>query len=350
MPEPWPPAIRCSNNDYVNRTGKSAKLLADRVEQVGVVERSMDRADFVQFHHDLKAALLADIPLVGGKGHRLTVSELDNLQQQLDALNLDSHRLAHESNQAMWQVETLPIWYRAALTVFAKTGSMLPVLEGMSVRPLAMRDVARALRWTIIYLFIVATTALVGLCLFDLLVLPAIEYFREDFFLPAATEVSQRLDVLPWLPVMIVLLAIGLVLCLLGMLFGGIANAAPWTGGRRYVSNVVSMTVLRISQSLVEAEVPVDEAVSIGCQLTRAGSNVQREVQSVVQGCEEADAIGQMADCLRLTANNRLARLRIVTPVFLTAILGGVLVLVFCVIVFWPIVSLLKDLLTARVI
>ncbi len=109
------------------------------------------------------------------------------------------------------------------------------------------------------------------------------------------------------------------------------------------------MTILRITQSLVQAGVAVNDAVAIGFELTRAEADVRTEVQAVIEGADQAEAIGQMADCLRLTANSQLARLRLVTPVVLTAILGGSLALIYCLIVFWPILSLLKDLQTAGV-
>ena len=311
---------------------------------IGLVETFMDQIDLEQFHDDLKAAVIADIPLVVGQDHRLSVTELEKLQRQLEAVIQDPQRSVDKANREWWHVETLPAWYQAALSVFARTGSMLPVLEGLSVRPLAIRDIIRALRWTFIYLLIVATTALLGMCMFEVWVVPAIEYFREDLFLPAAIEAMPRFDVLPWLPWIIGVLALGVVSGVLAMLVGSIANLTTWLGGRRYVCCAISMTVLRISQSLVEADVAVDDAVSIGCELTGADSTVRREVQSMIQGCDQPYAIGQMADCLRLTANSRLARMKIVTPVLLTAILGGGLAVIYCLIVFWPIVSLLKDL------
>ncbi len=185
--------------------------------------------------------------------------------------------------------------------------------------------------------------------MFALLVAPSIEYFRNDLLLPAAISVIRRFDVLPWLPWIIGVLAFGLVLALLGMLFNGVANVTPWLGGRRYLCCAMSMTILRIAQSLVRAEVAVDDAIAIGYELTGAESNIRREVHSMIQGSDQAGTIGQMADCLRMAANNRLAHLRIVTPVLLTAMLGGGLAVSYCLIVFWPILSLLKDLPTAGV-
>ena len=99
---------------------------------IGLVETFMDQTDIEQFHNNLKAALIADIPLVGGKDHRLTLSELDNLQQQLDAVLHDSQQLAGQPNPTTWHDDRLPKWYRAALTVFDQTASTLPVLEGLS--------------------------------------------------------------------------------------------------------------------------------------------------------------------------------------------------------------------------
>ncbi len=304
----------------------------------------MHQINIEQFHNDLKAALLADVPLVGGKGRRLMATQLENLQQQLETAVHDSQRSIGETNLLVWQNDALPKWYRAALKVFIRTGSMLPVLEGLSVRPLAARDVHRALRWTIVYLLIVASTALLGLLLFELLVVPEIEYFREDLLLPAAIEVTPRFDVLPWLPGIIAVLAMGLVIGLFGIFVGGIANMTSWLGCRRYVCSSISMTVLRVAQSLVRADVAVDDAVSIGYALTGAESNVQRQVESVIAESDDANAIGRMADYMRLIATRRLAHLQIVTPVLLTVALGGGLVLIYCLIVFWPILSLLKDL------
>lgn len=302
----------------------------------------MDQVEIAQFHDELKAALIAGVPLVDGNRHRLTVAEIDNLQEQLKAFDPEFQRTIGEPNLTNWKGDRLPHWYRACLTVFNRTGSMLPVLEGLSVRPMASRDVRRALQWTFIYLFIVALTTLLGLLMFDVLVVPSIEFFREDLMFPAGIGVTSNFDVLPWLPGMIAVLASGLILGLIVLFVGGVAKVASWFGGGRYVNGAVSMVVLRISQSLVQAGVTVEEAVLISCELTGATSNIKGQVQTLVQGTDEPNTIGKVADCLKATANSQLARLRFVTPVVLTALLGGGLVLIYCVIVFWPIVSLLK--------
>lgn len=309
----------------------------------------MDQADIEQFHNNLKAALIAKIPLAAGRDNRLSLTELENLQHRLKVITGDSGRRTDKLSTGIIRDETFPKWYRAAWTVFAQTGSMLPVLEVLSVRPLAIRDVSRALRWTIIYLLIVLTTALVGLLIIYIRVTPAIESFREDLQLPSAIEVTQHFDVQPWLPWIILVLTIGLILSLFWMLVGGIANLTSWLGGRRYVGWMISTTVLRVSQSLVRAGMAVKDAVSIGCDLTGAESKVQEEIQSMIQGADEIKAIGQMADYCKLTANKQLSQLRIATPVVLITIFGGGLALMFCLIVFWPILSLLKDLPTAGV-
>ena len=313
----------------------------------------MNQLEIEIFHNDLKAALLVDVPLVESKGGRLTATRLETLHRQLDKVVHDSQRSSGETNLLVWQNDGLPKWYRAALKVFTQTGSMLPVLEGLSVRPLAVRDVHRALRWTVAYLLIVASMALLGLLLFEWTFVPAIDNFRADLLLPAASEVTPRFDVLRWVPGIIAVLAIGIVIGivigLLRIFAGGMANVTLLPGCRRYVRTSISMTILRIAQSLVRKNVPVDEAVATGFALTDAESSVQKEVESVIPESDEAVAIGRMADYMRLIATRRLAHLQIVTPLSLTAVMGGGLAVIYCVIVFWPIISLLEDLLTARV-
>ncbi len=304
----------------------------------------MNQVETDRFHNDLKPALLADVPRSDGAGKRLSVNQVEELQQQFGSV----FRGDQQSSSPLWQIDALPKWYGAALTVFARTGSMLPVLEGLHVRPSAILDVYRALRWTIVYLLVVASMALIGLIGYELLVVPKIESFRADLFSSFGIEGTPRFDVLAWLPAII----FGLATLLVGafwMLKGGIARSKFGLGCRRYIGFSISATVLRIAQSLVRDNVAIDDAVSIGFALTGAESDIQREVQAVLpaSGGSKSDlenALGQSSDYMRLIATQRLDHLRRVTPVFLTAAFGGSLVLAYCAIVFWPFFSMLIDL------
>ena len=200
------------------------------------------------------------------------------------------------------------------------------------------------MRWSFIYLLIVVATALLGLWIFYAGGASAIEIFRTDLRLLAAVESQHPVNVRAWLPGIMIVMAIGLVLGVGWMLAGGVSSLTMRLGGRRYVRCNMSATILRVAQALVKTGMGVDDSVCVGCDLIGADSKVQNEVQSIVRGVDDANTIGRMADYSSLTAQKRLAQLRFGTPVYLVAILGGGLALVFCLIVFLPILALLNDL------
>ena len=303
----------------------------------------MNPADIEQFHNDLKSALLAEIPLEDDQRTRLTLQHLTDLQQQFKSSSHDSRHSSNGASQSEGQ-SSLPDWYRAALTLFARTGSTVPVLEGLSARPSAVREVYRVVRWTIFYVLIVVSMVIVGLFLHQLLIVPHIEYLRADLVLPSAADTKARIDILPWLPGLIVVLACVFIFTLNWVRKGGITNRSSWLGCQDYINGAISATVVQISKTLVSAGLAVDEALSVGFSLTGADTNVRRDVRSVVLESDDAIIIGQMADYLMVISARRLAHLRIVTPILMTATVGGGLVLIYCLIMFWPIISLLRDL------
>ena len=118
-----------------------------------------------QFSNDIRAALIANIPLTCGDGRRLTERELDRLvglqaQQEHGKSSVDTPTTETRQNE-------LPDWFRAGLSVFHKTGTMVPVLEGLSIRARATHQAIRAVRWTILYLLVVTGFALAGVLFFS---------------------------------------------------------------------------------------------------------------------------------------------------------------------------------------
>ena len=104
---------------------------------------------------------------------------------------------------------------------------------------------------------------------------------------------------------------------------------------------------LRVTQMLVEAGTPIDEAVSLSGDLTGADATVRRDIRKAVAGSIDAHNLDTLADYLTIAGNNRLAYMKMTTPIALVSVFGGSIALVYCMAIFWPIISMLKDLTTA---
>ncbi len=299
-----------------------------------------------QFHTELKAALAAGVPIEIDGGDRfgqLTFAKLDQLENSLKQDAGENETLTQTADSH----PELPYQYRAALRTFDQTGSMLPVLEGLTVQNIARQQVSKILRWSFVYLFVLLLAAFLGLMLFDFRVVPAIDGMRADMLLPAAINAPERFDVTPWLPTIVTVLGCGLIVLLIWILLGGTTKTAMWLGGRRFVQCRTSTTALRIIQLLMAAGMDVEDAVKISCDLIDADPKVRRDIQVAVQDPDHATGLGTLADYLTISANHRLAYMKVATPIGLVCTVGGTIALVYCLTIFWPIISMLRDLSTA---
>ncbi len=199
----------------------------------------MKPTEFQRFHNDLKAAVLARVPIEVNNAssraadQRLTLSRLKQLET-----------VAQGTIQPGEHDDALPVRYAAALRTFSLVDSMSPVLDGLTTRYLATRRVEKILRGTLVYLFVLFAIALPGLLLFSMKIMPAFSRFRGDLLLPAAINAPDRFDVEPWVPVPASILIAGLVILLL-LIFGGAKKVAMWAGGRHYVRCRTSQTALQ---------------------------------------------------------------------------------------------------------
>lgn len=309
----------------------------------------MDSAEFTRFYNDLKAAVVAGVPLEIGDGSqlasspRLTVTELERWERTLQSLISNDSCL----RKALDTQPDLPRRYRAALLVFDQTGSMVPVLDGLTTRRLARNKVTRILRGTFVYLLLVLLVAFLGLRLFDVAIVPAVEDMRVDLLLPAAISAPTRFDPLPWLPAIVGVLGVGIVLALIWLLFGGASKAALWLGGHQFVRCQVSATAVQTLPMLIASGMDMDESVSVSCDLVGADERTRREIQAAAQYPEGSQHWGALADYFSILASRRLAYMKVATPIALVTSVGGGIAALYGIIIFWPIISMLKDLATA---
>ena len=81
-------------------------------------EKVMHSIDIERFHNDAKAAVIAEIPLVGEED-RLTVGQLEQLQPQIQAITIDDSPSNAKLRTEIFQNEALPKWYRATSSQFS---------------------------------------------------------------------------------------------------------------------------------------------------------------------------------------------------------------------------------------
>ncbi|MFT5299794.1 MAG: type II secretory pathway component PulF [Mariniblastus sp.] len=311
----------------------------------------MEANDFERFHRALKAAAFAGVPLNIGDAssdRESATSTLDRLEQ----LGATVGPLVANSKgnfDAASAAADLPKRYQAALQIFAGTDSMLPVLEGLSIESRSTQMLARSIRWTMIYLFIVLAFSFLGLLFFSKNVVPSILNLRADLTLAAAISPSTQFDPIPWLPIIIGLfgvLAIGL---LSWLLLFGFQRTAILLGGSKFVrSKVLETTANNVAMLLKVGHSP-KSAAEIGCRLAGVDATVQQEIVEAIEGPENLIQLATLSEFSKLLGQRRLAFFQLGTPIILVSLVGGVVVLVYSAMIYWPIVALLKDLVTAGV-
>jgi hypothetical protein len=119
-----------------------------------------------------------------------------------------------------------------------------------------------------------------------------------------------------------------------------------WLGGNQYLRCRQSTLALQVTQILAQDGMSHDEAIKIACDLAGADAKVRRNLQNTVADPNPAQDLESLADYLTLAGNDRLAYMGTTTPIALVSIVGGAVALFYCLAVFWPIISILKDMTT----
>ncbi len=307
----------------------------------------MNSNSFLRFHNDLKAALVAGIPLElgsagSGIGKRLTIDRLS----QIEKVVAPSISEEDSSVNTIKSLSKVPARYAAAFQVFERTDSMPIVLDGLTTRGQARFEATRTLRWTFIYLFFLLVIAFAGLWLYTWRVLPMLALMRADLLLAAAVNAPPQFDPTPWFPLLVYLLGGTCFLFLILILSGGSTTVAMWLGGNQYLRCRLSTFSLRLTQILSDGGMPKEEAVAVACELSGADAKVRRKLQDTIADSSQAQNLESLADYLTLAGSDRLAHMGTTSPIVLVSVIGGAVALFYCLAVFWPIISILKDMTT----
>ena len=311
--------------------------------------------EFKQFQGDLEAAVVAGAPLeIGddsaGVGGKLTLAKLDQMQYVIQP-HLDKNE---SLDQILAAHPDFPKRYKSALQVFHQTGSMTTVLDGLATRKIAQRQVGRTLRWAFVYLMVLLAVAFAGLFLYSSKVVPVVNNMQADMTLPSAINVdtSNRIDVTRWSGPLVLIFGGSLVGLLLWSCVGGASRIAMWLGGTKYVRCQTSKTALRTLEMMVENEsegAAISDANRIGewvttcCDLVGADTTVRQEVQHAARTPSD---LGSLSDYMGMSANHKLAYLKVATPIGLVTVFGGLVALSYCFVILWPIFLMLRDLST----
>jgi hypothetical protein len=331
-------------------------------------DSSMQAEDINRFHDALKAICSAGVrvDLQPRRQFRL-FDRLSSQQSKSDLDQLESEALSinatqNENAAASWESfasrhSDLPPSYVAALRCVEKTGNLVLPLQGLAARRMAEQTLVSLLKRTLTYVTLVMLVAVAGLILYVNFVVPEIDAIRADLELPAAVRPVQRRDITGILSPFVWGIAVLWGLTLVWMLLGGTAKVVMMLGGKAFVRCQSTIIAIRIAQLLQAVGEDTEEAATIASVLTGLDERSLGQLRSDLQSSSTTpfnapptfDFTSSLATFLELSANQRLVYLRVGLPITIMTIAGGSVALLYCIAIYWPLIALIRDLLTAGV-
>ena len=312
----------------------------------------VNSSDFQRFHADLVAAIEAGVPIcfensTGSVGNaRQTLTNLQRWQTEVQSKLGDFQVIGPDQWKTLAGLN-LAERYLAALETFAATDSMLPVLDGLTARSFARRQLSRALCWPVFYLGLVLVMAIGGMVFFSLRVIPSFQILRRDLVLPAAIQSSDRFDFLTLSPMLIYFLMIVLALFIIAIVLGGFQKFVMACGGHRFVRSRVTATSVGVVPLLLTAGIPLRRAIDIGCDLTAADTRTRQKMEAITDAGANAGFWNGLSGYWWATSNQQLNYLTMSIPLALITTVGGTVGLLYGLAIYGPFIQLITDLTTA---
>ncbi|MFK7765730.1 MAG: hypothetical protein AB8B55_00710 [Mariniblastus sp.] len=332
----------------------------------------MLQSQLQQFHNELKAAIAAGVPL--GRpawtsrqldGFESSISRQTNSEQSEGSLD------PHVLEEAIGKIPNLPSSYVAAWKTYCRTKSISPVLDGLTVESVGMKELNRLVRGSVFYVGLVLAIALIGICFFVLNVLPVMTAIRMDPGRSAYRQVGEVFDSGPLLWAGAGVVGIVLLFLSIWLLMERTSWIAYWCGGNQFLRFKLAGQSMRILRCLADSGMPISDAVSVACDLTNADSVVRNDIEASVSqvssianssdpnspsqpgnsqklnNSHSLEETAKLASYFSLLAGRRLTYLKVSTPTLMVLCIGGVVALLYCLAVFTPIISLMVDLVRA---
>jgi hypothetical protein len=230
--------------------------------------------------------------------------------------------------------------YKAALQTFAATRTLTPVLDGLTVRGFARQQLKRIIRWPLFYLSILVLLSSAGLYLYWIHVLPEITAFRAQ---SPKSDLSTGWDYQTWLPTLLVGFTVLVLMLLLVLLSGGFFRILMWMGGGRYLDLMSMATAQQIVPLLIDSGLTMEQAVLQSNEL--CGFNPSRGSRYLpTLRTDDPHAWTQASEYWMLIADRQLSQLKLLFPVLMMAFAGGLLLAIYGVSIYGPVVAMLRDL------
>ncbi len=283
------------------------------------------------FNGDLRAAVRAGVKLeIGEKstpGSALSIRKLERLEKQIAS------------------GQEVPARYQAAIETWQKTGTMVPILEGLSTRINAWIQIDRLFRKALIYVLIVAALGIIGLIYFQTSVLPQIEMIRNDLATIARPAHSiEPSSVGLWSQVLLFVYVVVMAVLVYWFFSAGTARVGLFAGGGNYMRCRSLATATQSMQLLVAAGTDPQQAATIGGCLAGLDELGQSELIYSIKDIDHDAILSPVwVDYLLMIADRQYLKARVWGPTALVVTIGGTVAFLYVVLAYWPIVSLFND-------
>ena len=307
----------------------------------------MNKEQHQNFHNDLRAAIDVGVPLEFKTASRdkLSKSKLEKLETELLLCTDYSKESLPQNLFDRLADSKLPQRYVAALNFFHRTGKMVPVIEGLSVRAVHQQKARRVLWYSLMYLALLALVAASGLALFITFVFPNFEEIDLSHSIDASVAPPEGLGIIEWVPAAVTAVAIVLgVLCVWILLLGGAKVLTRWLGGAKYLESATKAELIPAVRLLMESGLSSSESINAACDLFDADQKLRASIQQLVANQKDTTLMSSAASYFRTTADQQIFTMRTATRVALVTLVGGAIALCYGLAIYSPLVDLLYKL------
>ena len=287
------------------------------------------------FYADIKAAHAANVPV------ELTSRSL--LQPAALPSESEIHELAAEQS-----VANVDARHQAALGIHAQLGSMVPVLDGLSARAIAVGEFSTIIRRVLWYLSLLLLVTLFGLYYFGKHVVPKYMLMREDMESHYGFT-GASLDTFPYLIPLIIVVAVLLVISLLLLMTDRNSLLIGWFGGRKYVRLRVASAAARTLGLLATHDNSLSEATQNTATLYALDKVGQREFKSSFGEATDAKTYQIISQYWSLKAAKNFEQARAVVPMVVLTVVGGGVAMAYGFLLYGPFIGLVQDFVKAGV-
>ena len=137
------------------------------------------------------------------------------------------------------------------------------------------------------------------------------------------------------------------VLVFVWMKFGGPRATVLWCGGKRVSDLQQSAVALEAIERLHQSGATMEEAIELSCNLVAADPATRSKIERALEGSTESSGLVAWADAMAVAARDRMTKIELWLPLLVATIIGGVLGAVYCLLIYRPLISILKELASA---